>query len=212
MLINHLHYSCIHNPTHSNLHHAALRLLNNKNSTNGRSQHTFFGFWIGTRTARMASSNTVFRPFCVKAEHSKYFTAFTSFAIWSPCWYVIGWSFFSLSLLIVSGSSRRSSLVPTKIIGVFGQWCVTSGNHYTAWPHMGYNSSSYLVSDVLIWWRANKWEANQKYISLWVGEWTESIIVLLTWIWRRFWLNTTPSHIYREFMNSANAHKYKLSL
>ena len=36
----------------------------------------------------------------------------------------------SLSLLIVSGSSRRSVLVPTKMTGVFGQWCFTSGYHF----------------------------------------------------------------------------------
>ena len=39
----------------------------------------------GLRTARIASSNTCFRPFCVSAEHSKYFTELTSLAICSPC-------------------------------------------------------------------------------------------------------------------------------
>lgn len=38
----------------------------------------------GHSTARMASSNTVLRPFCVRAEHSKYFTALISLAIASP--------------------------------------------------------------------------------------------------------------------------------
>ena len=38
----------------------------------------------GHKTARIASSNTVFNPFWVKAEHSKYFTAPTSLAIDSP--------------------------------------------------------------------------------------------------------------------------------
>jgi hypothetical protein len=44
----------------------------------------FFGINIGHRTARMASSNTVLSPFCVKAEHSKYFTELISFAIAKP--------------------------------------------------------------------------------------------------------------------------------
>ena len=44
-----------------------------------------FGLGFGHRTARIASSNTVFRPFCVRAEHSKYFVAFMSFAIANPC-------------------------------------------------------------------------------------------------------------------------------
>lgn len=41
----------------------------------------------------------------------------------------MGFSFFSLSFSIVSLSSRRSSLVPTRIMGVLGQWCLTSGYH-----------------------------------------------------------------------------------
>lgn len=42
-----------------------------------RSEHCFFLSFVGwgQRTARMASSNTVFRPRWVKAEHSRYFTA-----------------------------------------------------------------------------------------------------------------------------------------
>lgn len=45
----------------------------------------FFGFGFGHRTARIASSNTVFRPFCVSAEHSRYLTAVISLAIARPC-------------------------------------------------------------------------------------------------------------------------------
>jgi len=41
----------------------------------------------GFNTARMASSNTVLSPFCVRAEHSKYLTAPISFAIPTPCEY-----------------------------------------------------------------------------------------------------------------------------
>ena len=109
----------------------------------------------GQSTARMASSKTVFKPFCVRALHSKYFTAPTSFAIAKPCqsitdscyinivrhWnisrrvdvtcgYVMGDSFLSFNFSTVSLSSRRSSLVPTRIMGVFGQWWRTSGYHW----------------------------------------------------------------------------------
>lgn len=38
----------------------------------------------GQRTARIASSNTVFNPFCVSAEHSKYFTPPISLFIARP--------------------------------------------------------------------------------------------------------------------------------
>lgn len=47
-----------------------------------------------------------------------------------PCGYVMGASFFSFSFSMVSLSSRRSSLVPTRMMGVLGQWCRTSGNHW----------------------------------------------------------------------------------
>jgi hypothetical protein len=45
-----------------------------------------FGFdtTTGHKTARIASSNTVFNPFCVNAEHSKYLTALISLAIAKP--------------------------------------------------------------------------------------------------------------------------------
>lgn len=41
------------------------------------SRHFLFLFFTGGghRTARIASSNTVLRPRCVSAEHSRYFTA-----------------------------------------------------------------------------------------------------------------------------------------
>uniref|UniRef100_A0AAG5DFM8 Uncharacterized protein n=1 Tax=Anopheles atroparvus TaxID=41427 RepID=A0AAG5DFM8_ANOAO len=48
----------------------------------------------------------------------------------SPCGYVIGDSFLSRSLSTVFLSSRKSSFVPTRIIGMFGQWWRTSGYHF----------------------------------------------------------------------------------
>ena len=41
-----------------------------------------FGGWM---TTLIASSKTAFKPFCVKAEHSMYFRALTSFAFAIPC-------------------------------------------------------------------------------------------------------------------------------
>lgn len=85
----------------------------------------------GHRTARIASSKTVFNPFCVNAEHSKYLTALISLFIAKPWGYVMGVNFLSRNLSIVVLSSRKSNFVPTKIIGVLGQWCLTSGYHYS---------------------------------------------------------------------------------
>lgn len=51
-----------------------------------KTTHLRFGFTCitGHNTALIASSNTVFKPFCVKAEHSKYLTALISLAIANP--------------------------------------------------------------------------------------------------------------------------------
>lgn len=72
-------------------------------------------------TALIASSKTLLRPFCVRAEHSMNLTALISLALAIPCSKEMGAWFFSRSLSMVSLSSRRSSLVPTKMTGVFGQ-------------------------------------------------------------------------------------------
>uniref|UniRef100_A0A034W3Y8 Uncharacterized protein n=1 Tax=Bactrocera dorsalis TaxID=27457 RepID=A0A034W3Y8_BACDO len=75
----------------------------------------------GHSTERMASSKTVFKPFCVNAEHSRYLTAPISLAIAKPCGYVMGVSFFSFNFSMVALSSRKSSFVPTNMIGTLGQ-------------------------------------------------------------------------------------------
>ncbi len=46
------------------------------------------------------------------------------------CGYVMGLRRLSLSFSIVSLSSLRSSLVPTRMMGVLGQWWLTSGYHF----------------------------------------------------------------------------------
>ena len=81
----------------------------------------FFGAGAGQSTALIASSKTVLSPFVVNAEHSKYFTAPTSLAIERPCGYVMGCSRLSFNFSIVSLSSLRSSLVPTKMMGTLLQ-------------------------------------------------------------------------------------------
>lgn len=42
--------------------------------------------------------------------------------------------FFSVNSM--SGSFLRSVLVPTSMIGAFGQWCATSGNHWKITGHV----------------------------------------------------------------------------
>ena len=87
--------------------------------------------YIRNDTDLIASSNTLFRFLCVSAEHSRYLTARISFATCTACSYWIGAIFRCRSCSRTSGSSRRSSLVPTSIIGTPGAWCSISGNHYS---------------------------------------------------------------------------------
>lgn len=80
---------------------------------------------------RRTSSKTFFKPFCVNAEHSTYFTHPSSFARLSPSICEIGSCFTLRSFSFTAGSSRKSSWVPTRMMGTPGQWCFTSGIHFS---------------------------------------------------------------------------------
>lgn len=56
---------------------------------------------------------------CVRAEHSTYLTALSSFASFSPCSSETGFCFIFASFSIVAGSSLKSICVPTNKNGVF---------------------------------------------------------------------------------------------
>ena len=86
--------------------------------------------FLNSCPTKPALSNTLSKPFCVSAEHSRYSTAPSSCCISCPSEYEMGLSLFSASFSIVAESSRRSSFVPTRMMGVSGQLCLTSGYHY----------------------------------------------------------------------------------
>ena len=73
------------------------------------------------RPIEIASSNSSCNPFCVKEEHSIYFIALSSFAIRNPSAVVMGTTCSSFNKLSISLSTARSSLVATRMIGVFGE-------------------------------------------------------------------------------------------
>jgi hypothetical protein len=75
----------------------------------------------GSKAAIMASSNTFLSPFCVKAEHSTYFTAPNSLANFSPTSKVIAFCLFLANLSFVAVSSLKSTCVPTTKQGTPGQ-------------------------------------------------------------------------------------------
>lgn len=96
-------------------------------------------FLGGRKPYLIASSNTLFKFRCVNAEHSRYFTALISFATCTACSYCIGAILRCRSCSRTSGSSLRSSLVPTSMIGTPGAWCSISGYHCTcSGQHNGY--------------------------------------------------------------------------
>jgi hypothetical protein len=67
----------------------------------------------------------------VSAEHSRYFCALISLATMTACSYWMGAIFFWRSDSLVPSSSRRSSFVPTRMIGTPGAWWSISGYHWT---------------------------------------------------------------------------------
>ncbi len=90
------------------------------------SKHFFFIFLFllvsGFKDKRHASSNIGFIPVCCFAEHSKYLAIFSLVCSPSPSEYV--------TIFLVDGSSSlKSCLVPTRIMGVYGEWWVISGCH-----------------------------------------------------------------------------------
>merc|ERR1719433_744136 len=87
----------------------------------------FVGLFIA---ALIASSNTCFKPDCVRAEHSRYFTAPTCLAMsWADETSTIFCSR-AESCFFVCSSLRRSALVPTSRMGTPGAWCWISGTHF----------------------------------------------------------------------------------
>ena len=90
---------------------------------------------------------------------------------WAACgWWVCRWwamvdnKFFqstnrSRSFSMVAGSSRKSSLVPTKTTEVDGAWCEISGHHWEDMRGVDCNlwklDETYLGPDVFVAWRAD---------------------------------------------------------
>jgi len=133
----------------------------------------------------MASSKTLFRFLCVRAEHSRYLWALISFAqdrAWS---YDTGSILFWRSESIVAPSSRRSSLVPTRMMGMFGAWWSISGNHWRkevnkcAASHPIVFWAPYLGLDIVKRRRADDGEADEEDVGLGVRERAQPVVVLL---------------------------------
>lgn len=88
------------------------------------------GGFMWTRAARMASSKTIWTLVMFFAEHSKYFSAPIFRLSLRPSTYLSGDCPSPSSFCTSSLSSLKSNLVPTRIIGMPAQWCLTSGDHW----------------------------------------------------------------------------------
>lgn len=124
------HFLALTNLCHSTIHtnHVAICCL----SFTPQSKVHRPCFFFFTRSAdRVAVSNTARTPSLVLAEHSRYAMAPILSAIARPSSFFTGSCFIFCSSLIVLGSFRRSFLFPTRMIGTFGQKCLTSGVHFS---------------------------------------------------------------------------------
>lgn len=81
------------------------------------------------RAALVAASKTSSTPSPVRDEHSKYLRAPISRAALLPSLSVVKWSDFFLISSWASGSSRRSFLSPTRMMGTPGQRSLASSTH-----------------------------------------------------------------------------------
>lgn len=85
------------------------------------------GFIFFCRTIRMASSKTPFSPSCVRALHSMYLHLNSSSITFLAFSFMMGASFGSFFRMAYS--SRKSILLPTKILGTFPTFSCSSGYH-----------------------------------------------------------------------------------
>jgi hypothetical protein len=134
----------------------------------------------------MASSKTLLRLRCVRAEHSMYLTALISLATLIACSYWMGAIFFCLRPSLVFSSSRRSSLVPTRMMGTPGAWCSISGCHclfcQTLYCCMAFVCFCipYLCLYVVERRRADDGETDEEDVCLRVRKGTKTVVILLT--------------------------------
>lgn len=88
---------------------------------------------------------------------------------------------------MVAGSSRKSSLVPTRMMGTLGAWWEISGSHcgeeLVGVPEKGEGeiggSWNYLVGDVGEGWGRDDGETDEEDVGLGVGERAETVVVFL---------------------------------
>jgi len=100
-------------------------------TTHYRNWHFFDFFFFVCRAARVAVSKTSRTPSLILAEHSKYANALILSAIARPSSTRTGSCFIFISSRFVFSSLRKSRLLPTRIIGTFGQKCFTSSDHFS---------------------------------------------------------------------------------
>lgn len=135
------------------------------------------------RAARVAASKTSSTPSPVREEHSRYFRAPISRAIFDPSFSLVnGRDFLRISSCAI-GSSLRSFFSPTRIIGTSGQRSLASSTHFSRISLMkSFNRLSsrlYLVLDIIqgVWSVDRK--SDQDNMCFRICQRSQSLVVLL---------------------------------
>jgi len=90
-----------------------------------------FLVFLTCSAALVAVSKTSLTPSLDLAEHSRYANALIFSAIVRPSSGLTGSCFIFANSFIVLLSFRKSFLFPTRMMGTFGQKCLTSGVHFS---------------------------------------------------------------------------------
>jgi hypothetical protein len=130
-------------------------------------------------------------PFCVKAEHSTYLTAPRSLASRSPASELTGFCLWRSSFALTSGSSRKSTWVPTIKHGTPGQWWWTLRRYFPLLAFLTRERCTTqakakthlwepLLLDVLKASGASDAKADEENVGLGVRKRAEAVVILLT--------------------------------
>lgn len=123
-------------------------------------------------TAFTASSNISFNPSWVSALHSRYLQPISYSIIFLAVYFTIG--AFLGSVVSRWYFSRKSILLPTNIFTAEGTISSIYGYHYKDYY------KRYFFSCINKWCWINNWESDNKHITTWIREWSQSVVLLLT--------------------------------
>lgn len=82
--------------------------------------------------------------------------------------------------------------------GLSNKWCISNNKRSCFSTISEKMINTDLLFDVFKWWGWDNWETYKEYVCLWIAEWTQPVVILLTWEQRSqekcfsFWFRLTP--------------------